>query len=75
MNISANRARSLSLTLLLSALLNHGVLLQSHDLAAGQQTSGMLRLARDLMRRTGGIPDDEQRVAAQISRVRVTSNG
>jgi hypothetical protein len=58
MNITADRARSLSLILLLAALLNHGIL-QPHDLGAGQQTSGMLRLARDLMRRTGGEQSNE----------------
>jgi hypothetical protein len=58
MNISANRARSLSLLLLLSALLNHGVF-QARNVGAGQPTYGLLRLGRDLMRRTGGFPVDE----------------
>jgi hypothetical protein len=59
MNITANRARSLSLILRLAALLNQGVL-QAQELRAGQQTSGMRRLARDLTRRTGGEPSNEQ---------------
>jgi hypothetical protein len=58
MNISANRARSLSLLLLLSALLNHGVF-QTQHVGAGQPTYGLLRLGRDLMRRTGGFAVDE----------------
>jgi hypothetical protein len=58
MNITANRARTSSLVLLLAALLNHGVP-QAHDLRTGQQTSGMLRLARDLMRRIGGEQSNE----------------
>jgi hypothetical protein len=62
MNITANRARCLSQILLLSALFNHGVL-QAHDLGTGQQTSGMLRLGRDLMRRTGSIAIDERPAA------------
>ena len=58
MNITAKRARSLSLVLLLSALLNHGVF-QTHNVGAGQPTYGLLRLGRDLMRRTGGFATDE----------------
>lgn len=61
MNISANRARSLSLVLLLSALLNHGVF-QTHNVGAGQPTYGLLRLGRDLMRRTGGFAVDDSPV-------------
>ena len=58
MNISAKRARSLSLVLLVSALLNHGVF-PTHDLGARPPTYGLLRLGRDLMRRTGGFAVDE----------------
>ena len=58
MNITAKRARSLSLVLLLSALLNHGIF-QTHGLGAGQPAYGLLRLGRDLMRRTSGFAIDE----------------
>jgi hypothetical protein len=58
MNITAKRARCLSLVLLLSALLNHGVF-PTHDLGARQPTYGLLRLGRDLMRRNGGFAIDD----------------
>jgi hypothetical protein len=61
MNITAKRARSLSLVLLLSALLNHGVF-PTHDLGARPPTYGLLRLGRDLMRRTGGFAIDDSAV-------------
>jgi hypothetical protein len=68
MNITANRARSLSLVLLLSALLNHGVF-QTHDVGAAQPTYGLLRLGRDLMRRTGGFALDEEPAHALMQSV------
>lgn len=61
MNINANRVRSSSLILLLWALLNHGAF-QAHDLGTGQRTSGLLRLGRDLTRRTGALVIDAARV-------------
>jgi hypothetical protein len=52
MSFTRNHSRALSVILLLSALLTHGVF-QMPDSGAGLQTSGLLRLGRDLMRRTG----------------------
>jgi len=53
MNITTNRARQIGLVLLLTGVLNQAHLLTSHG-AGTPQTSGLLRLGRDLLRRTGG---------------------
>jgi hypothetical protein len=57
MNMTADRVRLLGVALLLGALLNHGI---SHvtNLDVRQPTPGLLRLARDLTRRTGGSPTE-----------------
>jgi hypothetical protein len=62
MIMTANRARSLSVALLLAASLHHGIF-QNPTVSTGQETRGMLRLGRDLMRRTGSVAIDEQPVA------------
>jgi len=54
MNITLLRARQWSLALLLVGLLNSEHLLADHA-GIAPQSSGLLRLARDLMRRTSGI--------------------
>jgi hypothetical protein len=53
MNISLLRARRFSLALLLIGLLNSEHLLADHA-GTYPQSAGLLRLGRDLMRRTGG---------------------
>jgi hypothetical protein len=53
MNITLLRARQWSLALLLVGLLNHEHLLADYA-GTSPQSSGLLRLGRDLMRRTGG---------------------
>ena len=53
MNISLLRARQWSLALLLTGLLNSEHLLANHA-GTVPQSAGLLRLGRDLMRRTGG---------------------
>ena len=58
MKMTANGVRGLSVALLLGALLNHGII-QSPNPGPGQETGGLLRLARDLMRRTGGEQSNE----------------
>jgi hypothetical protein len=53
MNISLAQARHVSLALLLAGLLNQAHILPT-PAGTAVQSSGMLRLGRDLMRRTGG---------------------
>jgi hypothetical protein len=53
MNITTNRARQIGLMLLLTAVLNHEHLLTGHG-AGAPQSAGLLRLGRDLVRRTDG---------------------
>ena len=72
MNMTANCVRSLSVALLLAALLNHGIFHVSNA-NTGQQTSGLLRLARDLTRRTGGSLMEEPCANGQMGWVRVTA--
>ena len=74
MNMTVNRVRSVSVALLLAALLNHGIFHVSNS-NVGQQTPGLQRLARDLMRRTGGSPIEEHCANNQMRWVWVTSNG
>jgi hypothetical protein len=74
MNMTVNRVRCLSVALLLAALLNHGIFHVSNA-NTGQQTSGLLRLARDLTRRTGGLLIEEHCANDQMRCVRATSNG
>jgi hypothetical protein len=54
MNMTANRARTWSVALLLAALLQHGIF---------QETRGLLQLGRDLMRRTGAFVIDDRALA------------
>jgi hypothetical protein len=74
MNITVNRARGMSVALLLAALLNHGIL-SNPNFGAGQESRGLLRLARDLTRRTGGLINDEYHANGQMSSMRVTATG
>jgi hypothetical protein len=53
MNITTNRARQIGLVLLLTGVLNQAHAVTNHG-AGAPQSSGLLRLGRDLMRRTGG---------------------
>ena len=53
MKISLYRARQLSLALLVVAVVDHGHLHTDYS-GAKPHSSGLLRLGRDLLRRTGG---------------------
>ncbi len=53
MNAMIFRARQMSLALLVVAVVDHGHL-QADYSGATPQTSGLMRLGRDLMRRAGG---------------------
>ena len=66
MNISLLRARQWSLALLLTGLLNSEHLLANHA-GTVPQSAGLLRLGRDLMRRTGGSEDAEQERACSAA--------
>ena len=65
MNTKVLRAREMSLALLVFAVMDHGHL-QADLSGARPQTSGLMRLGRDLMRRTGTEPAAEA-VAATSS--------
>jgi hypothetical protein len=57
MKISLYRARQLSLALLVVAVVDHGHLHNDYS-GAAPRSSGLLRLGRDLLRRTGGETDE-----------------
>ena len=58
MKISLYRARQLSLALLVAAVVDHGHLRNDYS-GATPNSSGLLRLGRDLLRRSGGSETGE----------------
>jgi hypothetical protein len=75
MNAALFHARQMSLALLVMAVVEHGHL-NAPDAGAGSSSSALLRLGRDFIRRTSGIPaaamlehiDHSQCAAAPTSR-------
>jgi hypothetical protein len=57
MSITLLRARQISLALLVIAVVDHGHLRENH-LCGASHSSGLLRLGRDLTRRTSGVDTD-----------------
>jgi hypothetical protein len=68
MKISLYRARQLSLALLVVAVVDHGHLHNDYS-GAAPNTSGLLRLGRDLLRRSGGETGEDARASKLERRV------
>jgi hypothetical protein len=66
MNTVMLRARQMSLALLIIAVVDHGHLLPNYS-GEKPQSSGLLRLGRDLMRRAGIETTDEVIVAERTA--------
>ena len=68
MKISLYRARQLSLALLVVAVVDHGHLRNDYS-GAAPHSSGLLRLGRDLLRRSGGETGEDVRASKLERRV------
>ena len=68
MKISLYRARQLSLALLVVAVVDHGHLHNDYS-GAAPNSSGLLRLGRDLLRRSGGETGEDARASKLERRV------
>jgi hypothetical protein len=68
MKISLYRARQLSLALLVVAVVDHGHLHNDYS-GAAPNSSGLLRLGRDLLRRSGGETGEDAHASKLERRV------